>query len=110
MKVLVTGATGFIGKYVVDELLRHNHKVVASSKIAEEAGTCQWLGQAEFIACDLDIIQKDFFKFFNRPDLLIHLAWKGLPNYNELFHLENISFLIICFLRIWSNTGLKIWL
>ena len=92
MKVLVTGATGFIGKYVVDELLRHNHKVIASSKTVEEAATCQWAEQVEVIACDLGIMQKDFFEFFNKPDLLIHLAWEGLPNYNELFHLEKNLF------------------
>ena len=107
MKVLVTGATGFIGKYVVGELLRHNHKVIASSKITEEASTCQWLGQVEFIACDLDIMQKDFFDFFNRPDLLIHLAWEGLPNYNELFHLEKNLFSNYMFFKNMVEHGLK---
>jgi nucleoside-diphosphate-sugar epimerase len=26
-KILVTGATGFIGKYVIDELLKHNIEI-----------------------------------------------------------------------------------
>ena len=29
MKVLVTGATGFLGKYIIDELVENNYKVVA---------------------------------------------------------------------------------
>ena len=29
MKILVTGATGFLGKYVIDELLEHNYSIVA---------------------------------------------------------------------------------
>lgn len=29
MKILVTGATGFLGKYVIDELLAHDYSIVA---------------------------------------------------------------------------------
>ena len=29
MKVLLTGATGFLGKYVIDELKNNNYKVIA---------------------------------------------------------------------------------
>ncbi len=29
MKILVTGATGFLGKYVIDELLAHDYTIVA---------------------------------------------------------------------------------
>ena len=29
MKVLVTGATGFLGKYLVQELVENNYEVVA---------------------------------------------------------------------------------
>ena len=29
MKVLLTGATGFLGKYVIEELKNNNYKVVA---------------------------------------------------------------------------------
>lgn len=27
-KVLVTGATGFLGKYIIDELVSHNYQVI----------------------------------------------------------------------------------
>ena len=32
MKILVTGATGFLGKYVIDELLAHDYTIVAETK------------------------------------------------------------------------------
>ena len=33
MKVLVTGGSGIVGHYVIDELLRNNHEVVNADKI-----------------------------------------------------------------------------
>ena len=36
-KVLVTGATGFIGNYVIEELLKHNLEIIATSSNEEKA-------------------------------------------------------------------------
>lgn len=107
MKVLVTGATGFIGKYVVEELLRSNYEVIASSKTVEEGRACEWLERTEFIACDLNIIRENYFNFFKKPDLLIHLAWENLPNYKGLFHLEKNLFSNYCFIKNMVEHGLK---
>jgi len=107
VKVLVTGATGFIGKYVVEELLRSNYEVIASSKTVEEGRACEWLERTEFIACDLNIIRENYFNFFKKPDLLIHLAWENLPNYKGLFHLEKNLFSNYCFIKNMVEHGLK---
>ena len=107
MKVLVTGTTGFIGNYVVNELLSHGHHVIACSKNSEEAEDCEWLRQVEFIACDLGQTLKNFFDFFKKPDLLIHLAWEGLPNYKDLFHLDRNLFSHYSFLKNMVEHGLK---
>ncbi len=32
--------------------------------------------------------QINYFEYFEKPDICIHLAWQGLPNYKESFHLE----------------------
>jgi dTDP-6-deoxy-L-talose 4-dehydrogenase (NAD+) len=37
-KVLVTGASGFIGTYVVDELLKYKVEVIASSSNTRKGG------------------------------------------------------------------------
>lgn len=89
-KVLVTGATGFIGGYVVTELLKRDYKVVATSVSGDKANSMDWYKDVEYIPFDLRAISaaKNYFIFFNKPDLLIHLAWEGLPNYKSFFHIE----------------------
>ena len=102
---MVTGATGFIGTYVVDELLRQSHHVIASS--IEKSVSCEWSGQVEYIACDLNADRKDYFEFFKKPELLIHLAWEGLPLYKELYHFERNLYFNYRFLKNMVEHGLK---
>lgn len=89
-KVLVTGATGFIGGHVIKELLDKGHKVVATSVSREKAMATDWYNKVEYIPLDLRTLATgiDYYSFFNKPDILIHLAWEGLPNYKSDFHLE----------------------
>ena len=107
MKVLVTGATGFIGSYVVNELLKRQHHVIATSRDQNKARSYEWFSQVEYISCDLNVAQENFFQFFQQPDLLIHLAWEGLPNYKDLFHLEKNLFSNYRFLTNMIENGLK---
>ncbi|MFP6576020.1 MAG: complex I NDUFA9 subunit family protein [Pirellulaceae bacterium] len=47
MKILVAGASGFLGSHVLKALSRHSHEVLALSRRLPEEECC------EFIACDL---------------------------------------------------------
>ena len=89
-KVLVTGATGFIGHYVVEELLRHGYTVIASSANKQKATKVSWFDKVTYISFDLQQFDQtiNYYHFFQKPDLMIHLAWEGLPNYKSSFHLE----------------------
>ena len=107
MKVLVTGVTGFIGSYVVKELLKQQCHVIATSRDQNKARSYEWFSQVEYIPCDLNVKQENFFQFFQQPDLLIHLAWEGLPNYKDLFHLEKNLFSNYRFLKNMIEHGLK---
>ncbi len=90
MKVLVTGATGFIGSYVVNELLRQHQQVIASSSNPERASKMDWYSSSTYLPFDLAEYEEsiDYYTFFGRPDRMIHLAWEGLPNYKSSFHLD----------------------
>jgi len=89
-KILVTGASGFIGTYVTEHLLAGGHHVIASSFRPEKAHTASWWGKTEYIPFDMEGFDPDtnYYSYFGRPDILIHLAWEGLPNYKSPFHLE----------------------
>lgn len=90
MKVLVTGATGFIGHYVINELLERNHTVVATSLHKEKAVQASWFNQVTYIPFNINDIAEDnnLFHFFGQPECIIHLAWEGLPNYKSDHHLK----------------------
>ena len=106
MKVLVTGATGYIGNYVVRKLLDLNHEVVATG-IETSIDHIPWKSEVEYIQFDNSKrVDLNLYNFFNKPDKLIHLAWSGLPNYNELFHYEENLFNDYSFLKNLIINGL----
>lgn len=86
MKVAVTGASGFIGRHVLTDLLQHGVEIVA---VTREASRLTGLSEAvRIVEMDIAHPSSDSFEQMGRPDVLIHLAWDGLPNYNSLHHFE----------------------
>jgi len=107
MKIAVTGICGFIGRHVARELLKHGHDVIGidiDKSIAEKFG---WYNEIDFIECDLNDKNEDFYKLFREPDVVIHLAWQGLPNYKDLFHIEKNLVSNIFFIKNLVEKGLK---
>jgi nucleoside-diphosphate-sugar epimerase len=88
MKVMVTGATGFVGRHVVNELLVRGHSVVAIARDVTRAREMSWFEHVEFIQCDLHKNFQILFQPGSLPDILVHLAWPGLPNYRGFFHIS----------------------
>lgn len=106
MKVLVTGASGFIGRHVVARLLAQGHTVTAVARNAERASALNWPESVHFIPCDIHDPLLDTTVFGN-IDAVIHLAWPGLPHYKALYHFERTLPADYQFLKTLVSTGYK---
>lgn len=109
MKVLVTGATGFIGNYVVKELLKKGASVITSSTSKHKAESFPWFNRVIHIPFNLsdDVRETDLHKFFHSPEVLIHLAWQGLPDYRSSLHIDDYLPAHTVFLKNLVLNGLK---
>ena len=65
-KVLVTGASGFIGNYIVQQLLQMNCSVIATSANEQKARQYPWFDRVRYIPFDLKEFSAgiDYFNFF----------------------------------------------
>ncbi len=107
MKLWVTGATGFLGRHVVDQLLDQGHSVVAIVRDPERAQTMPWFERVKYIQCDL---HKDFGELLeadDRPDALVHLAWAGLGDFRNFFHVSTNLAADLAFLEAAIRVGIK---
>lgn len=107
MKILVTGATGFVGQHVVPQLLARSHTVTAVARDTSKARCFDWYNHVHFIADDIYQLRESPFKFFGAPNALMHLAWEGLPNYKESFHFERNLFADYNFIKTLVDGGLQ---
>lgn len=70
MRILVTGANGYLGAGIVKKLLDRNCEVVATDF------TIDYIDErATRVACDLFSVEEPF-EYFGQPDVVLHLAWR----------------------------------
>ncbi|MBA0922450.1 MAG: NAD(P)-dependent oxidoreductase, partial [Nitrosospira sp.] len=105
MKISVTGASGFIGRHVLTELLEHEVEIVAVTRDASRlAGLNKTI---HIVEMDLARPPSDCFEQMDCPDVLIHLAWDGLPSYRSLHHFETELPRQYHFLKAMIESGLS---
>lgn len=68
-KVLITGATGFLGKYIVEEFSRHGYSVIANGRNKQNLGKLV-AKNVSTIACSLE----DLASLNYRVNIVIHAA------------------------------------
>lgn len=90
MKILVTGANGYIGHHVVSYLCDTypNDVILAVDFINDKIDT-----RAKFL--NVNLLEKanetDLYSILNEPEACIHLVWQDGFNHNADSHLKNIS-------------------
>src|SRR3989344_69242 len=73
MRIFITGSTGFIGRRVVADLQKRKHSVYCmKSRLEKIRGVEQELKRYA-------------------PDVVLHLAWEGLPDYGAAMSAKNIA-------------------
>ena len=84
LKILVTGANGYLGQGIVRSISNNGHCVVATdfnTQFVDE--------RAERIACNLFEVDNPY-SFFGEPDVLLHLAWRdGFVHYSSA-HIDDL--------------------
>ncbi|MEI7788834.1 MAG: NAD(P)-dependent oxidoreductase [Chlorobiaceae bacterium] len=105
IKIAITGATGFIGSHVLTELHNQTVEVAAVARFLHDG--LPEISNGRWIQLDITQPPNDVFTLLGRPDILIHLAWQGLPNYKSLYHFESELPRQYTFLKQLIQQGLK---
>lgn len=84
MKILVTGANGYLGQGIVKHILDCENEVVAVDFKVDHVDD-----RADRKACDLFTIENPY-NYFGQPDVLLHLAWHdGFVHYSDA-HIDDL--------------------
>ncbi len=105
-KLAITGATGFIGRYVLPLVLDANGDVTVACRDVSSVPK-EWANRARITQLDLADPGENIFERLGCPDVLLHLAWGDLHNYRSPHHFETELSRHYRFLKSMVRSGLK---
>ena len=100
MKILITGANGYLGQGIVKSMLNKGQEVVAT-----DLNTIYVDDRAQKKACNLFEIENPY-EYFEKPDVLLHLAWRdGFVHYSDA-HIDDLP-KHYKFIKTMAGSGIK---
>lgn len=84
MKILVTGANGYLGQGIVRKILDYGHEVIATDFSTENVDD-----RAVKKNCNLFEVNSPY-EYFEQPDVLLHLAWRDGFVHNSEAHILDL--------------------
>ena len=101
MKVLVTGGGGYLGSHIVKKFLDNGHEVLVADLVDKKIDP-----RAKRVKEPVFSGEGDIYERMGKPDVLIHLAWRGVYDHNSSSHLEDLP-KHVKFLQGMIDGGLK---
>ena len=84
MRILVPGANGYLGKGVVKKLLDYGVEVIATDFKSD------LIDKRAHTVCEDIFNLEDPYNFFEKPDVLLHMAWRDGFVHNSLNHINDL--------------------
>ena len=88
MKILVTGANGYIGRHVVCQLLKQGHDVTACDIRLNEVDKRATLKEYNILT---GIYSDNLYEELGKPDVCLHMAWRDGFVHNSPNHIGDLS-------------------